>query len=83
MTHVIEKKVILGKKKTYSKLDGHREEVHASGLGDSVTAWNTGQVNKGRLCFALGTLEGLDHVLGKSMDIESAHNCDDMNCKPT
>lgn len=60
-----DRQFILGE--TNRKLDGNGEEVHAGGLGDGVTAWNTGQVDKGRLCFALGTLEGLDHVLGESV----------------
>jgi hypothetical protein len=52
-----------------AKLDGHREEVRAGGLGDSVTALDTGEVDEAGLDDALLALGGLDDLLGESTSV--------------
>ena len=51
---------------TYAKLDGNREELGAGGLGDSITALNTGKVDEAGLDNALLALGGLDDLLGEA-----------------
>ena len=51
---------------TYAKLNGSREELDTSGLGDGITASHTRQVNESGLDDALLALGGLDDSLGES-----------------
>lgn len=51
---------------THAKLDGDGEEVAASLLGDLGTTGNAGKVDKARLDETLGTLDGLEQLLGES-----------------
>jgi hypothetical protein len=51
---------------TYTKLDGNREELGTSGLGDGVTALNTRKIDEAGLDNALLTLGGLDNLLGEA-----------------
>ncbi len=51
---------------TYSELDGDREEVNASLLGNLLSAGNTGKVDEAGLDEALGTLDSLEDLLGEA-----------------
>jgi hypothetical protein len=51
---------------TYAKLDGDGEELGASGLGDGITALNTGKVDEAGLDNTLLALGGLDDLLGEA-----------------
>lgn len=52
---------------TYSELNGDREEVAASLLGDSITSGNTGQVDVAGLDEAGLALDGTENLLGESV----------------
>jgi hypothetical protein len=52
--------------KTYTEFHGSGEEVETGGLGNLITAGNTGQVDESRLNNALLTLGSLDDGLGES-----------------
>lgn len=51
--------------KTYAQLNGNREEVTASLLGDLFTAWHTRKVNIAGLDEALSTRNSLEQLLGE------------------
>ena len=52
--------------RTHSKLNGGGEEINAGGLGNRITAGNTGQVDECRLNNALDALRSLENGLGES-----------------
>lgn len=51
---------------TYAKLNGHREEVRAGGLRNSVTTSDTREVDEAGLDNALLALGCLDHLLSEA-----------------
>jgi hypothetical protein len=56
--------VLMGRRCTYSELNGDGEEIEADFLADLVTTGNTGEVHKGGLDDAGLTLVRLENGLG-------------------
>lgn len=54
-------------RETYTELDGNREKVATGLLGNCLATGDTGEIDIAGLNETLGTLDGLEQLLGKSI----------------